>query len=164
MVQASFVALGLVAGGYLVGRGDGIEAAKAAEVRRAAKAAKVVAKVEKGGVEISADVAGELAAAQGRIAALTAQLKEKVPAYVTAEADRRCVVPDGYVRLRDAAGAGLSVVPPAAGGSVDADTGLVLSDLAANDLVNAAAFNACVAEVKAWRGWYPRQAALGLGR
>lgn len=86
-----------------------------------------------------------------------------MPAYVTAEADRRCVVPDGYVRLRDAAGAGLPVVPPAAGGSVDADTGLVLSDLAANDLVNAAAFNACVAEVKAWRGWYPRQADLWSG-
>lgn len=60
---AGLVVLGLVAGGYLVGRGDGIEAEKAAEVRRAAKAAQVVAKVGKGGVEISADVAGELAAA-----------------------------------------------------------------------------------------------------
>lgn len=48
----------------------------------------------------------------------------------------------------------------AAGQSLDADSGLVLSDLAANDLVNAAAFRTAVQEVIAWRSWHAAQAAL----
>jgi hypothetical protein len=83
-----------------------------------------------------------------------------VKTYVTPEADRRCVIPAGYVRLRDAAGAGVAVVPPAAGQSVDADSGLALSDLAENDIANAASFNLLLTEVKAWRGWYGAQTAL----
>jgi hypothetical protein len=148
------------AGGYLLGHRDGVQAEIADEAARTANAQRAVARVEKVGASISADVAGDLAAAQARIAVLTAQLQQKAQTYVTTEADRRCVIPDGYVRLRDAAGAGLPVVPPGSGGSVDANSGLVLSDLAANDLVNAAAFNRCLAEVTAWRGWYPRQADL----
>jgi len=150
----------VAAGGYLLGHRDGVQAEIADEAARTAKAARAVARVEKAGASISADVAGDLAAAQTRIAVLTSQLQQKVPSYVTTEADSRCVIPDGYVRLRDAAGAGLPVIPLGPGGSIDANSGLVLSDLASNDLVNAAAFNRCVAEVTAWRGWYPRQADL----
>lgn len=154
------IGVGIGAGGYMVGREHGVLAEKAAEAARIAEAGRKVAKVEKGGREISADVANDLAASKARIATLTVQLQQKVPSYVTSKADRGCIIPDGYVRVRDAAGANVAVVPPGPGGSIDADSGLVLSDLAANDIVNASAFNQCVAEVKVWRGWYPRQADL----
>lgn len=124
------------------------------------KAQAHVAKIEKDSAQISAKAQADNAAANARIAALTLNLQSKVKTYVTPEADRRCVIPAGYVRLRDAAGTGLPVVPGPAGQPVDADSGLALSDLAANDIVNAASFNILLEEVKAWRGWYVAQADL----
>jgi len=145
---------------YQGGVSAGVERERAANAKLVAEATARASKFAKVSATISETARRDHAVDLARIADLTTKLQQKAPTYVTSEADRRCVIPAGYVRLRDAAGAGVDPVPPAAGGSVDADSGLVLSDLAANDIVNAAAFHTAVAEVKAWRGWYAAQADL----
>ena len=142
--------------GYRAGAAHEVQARAA----RDAEAAGRVAVIQARSAKISADARERHAADLARIDALTVQLQQKVKTYVTPQADRRCVIPVGYVRLRDAAGAGVDPVPGPAGGSLDADSGLVLSDLAANDIANAGAFNAAVQEVRAWRGWHAAQAEL----
>jgi hypothetical protein len=154
----------IVMGGLIWVHADGYRAGRAAErqavAAREIAAARQLARVAQASASISASARADNAAALAQIRTLTLKLQQKVPTYVSPQADRRCVVPVGYVRLRDAAGAGLDPVAPAAGGSLDADSGLVLSDLAENDIANAAAFNAATEEVRAWRAWYARQADL----
>lgn len=145
---------------YRSGVSAGVERERTANAKLVAAAMAKAEKLAKASSAISAAARRDHAADLERINDLTTKLQQKVPIYVTPEADRRCVIPAGYVRLRDAAGAGVDPVPAGSGGSLDADSGLVLSDLAANDVINAAAFHTCVAEVKAWRGWYPAQADL----
>lgn len=145
---------------YQGGVSAGVDRERAANAKLVAEAMAQADKAAKASAAISETARRDHAADLARIADLTTKLQQKVPIYVTPEADRRCVIPAGYVRLRDAAGAGVDPVPPAAGGSVDSDSGLVLSDLAENDVTNAAAFHTAIAEVKAWRGWYAAQADL----
>jgi len=145
---------------YQGGVSAGVDRERAANAKLVAAAMAKADKVAKASNTISENARRDHAADVVRINDLTTKLQQKVPIYVTPQADRRCVIPAGYVRLRDAAGAGVYPVPPAAGGSVDADSGLVLSDLAANDIANAAAFHTATSEVKAWRGWYAAQAEL----
>jgi len=142
--------------GYRAGAAHEVQA----QAVRDAEAAGRVAVIQARSAKISADARERHAADLALIDALSLQLQQKVKTYVTPQADRRCIIPVGYVRLRDAAGAGVDPVPGPAGGSLDADSGLVLSDLAANDIANAAAFNAAVQEVRAWRGWHAAQAEL----
>ena len=161
--HALFFASGLMIIGALVYQGgvsSGVDREKAAEVKRVAVATREAARAAKASVAISSRAQQALNAALNHNVALTYQLQQKVPTYVSSQADRRCVISRGYVELRNAAGAGVDPVPAGAGGSVDADSGLVLSDLARNDITNAAAFHAAVAEVTAWRDWYVAQAAL----
>lgn len=134
---------------------DGQEAERAVQEGRVKAAMERVTKIEAQAARISQAARANSDAQNAKIAALTADLKSKVSTYVTPQADRRCVIPAGYVRLRDAAGAGVPVAPAASGGPVDANSGLALSDLAANDVHNAGEFNRCVAEVKTWRGFWP---------
>jgi hypothetical protein len=145
---------------YQGGVSAGVDRERAANAKLVAAATERAVKVSKASAAISAAARDRHATDLIRINDLTAKLQQKVPIYVTPEADRRCVIPAGYVRLRDAAGAGVDPVPPGPGGSLGADSGLVLSDLARNDVTNAAAFNTAIAEVKAWRGWYATQADL----
>ena len=145
---------------YRGGVGAGVKAEQTAQAQRVEKARAHVARVEGEARKISAASQAQHQADTARIAALSVQLQQKVSTYVSPQADRRCIVPVGYVRLRDAAGAGRPIVPAAAGGSLDADSGVALSDVARVDIETAAAFNAAISEVKAWRGWYVAQADL----
>lgn len=54
----------------------------------------------------------------------------EVPVYVTQESDRNCVVPDGFVRVHDAAANQVALPAPAAGSDPDADSGVALSTVA----------------------------------
>lgn len=145
---------------YRAGISHGVGQERAVNAKLLAAAEARALKVARASDKISADARDRHAADAAQIAELSAQLQQKVTTYVSPASDRRCTIPVGYVRLRDAAGAGVDPVPAASGGSVDADSGLVLSDLARNDVTNAAAFHTAVAEVKAWRGWYVAQADL----
>lgn len=97
----------------------------------------------------SARIAAQDQAAQVRIVTQTRTLIREIPTYVAPQADARCVVPLGFVRLHDAAilppagqgaagldgGPGLTAAPSAAAGW-DADSGLKLSQVAGTVTVN----------------------------
>jgi hypothetical protein len=63
-------------------------------------------------------------------------LREKVPEYVSPEADRRCDVPVGYVRMYNAAVAGVPAAPDDPAQPNDAPSGVALSTVAATDIDN----------------------------
>lgn len=71
------------------------------------------------------------------------RLANQVPIYVTAEADARCTVPNGFVWLYDRAFGG-TLADPAAGApatgpeSADGPSGVPLSQVSAADVANAA--------------------------
>lgn len=142
------------------GYSAGVKHERAQYAKALAKAEKKAAETKKESDAITAKVRVDLASANARIATLSTKLKSEIPRYVSLQADRRCVVSTGYVELRNAAGGGRPAVPESPGRSVDSDSGLVLSDLAENDIENATAFNSAVLEIKAWRDWYARQADL----
>lgn len=82
-------------------------------------------------------------------------LQKEVPVYVTSLADSRCIVPSGFVQHHDAAAAARAAPDPAAaGGSVDADSGVALSAVAGTVAVNYAICHDAIAEVRRWREWY----------
>jgi hypothetical protein len=96
----------------------------------------------------------QFALERGRDQLLLEDLKAKVPTYVTPKADRACVVPRGFVLHHDAAWRG-TPLPEAAGGSVDADSGIPLSRVAGVNTDNAGTCRELRAEVVFWRKWYP---------
>lgn len=124
------------------------------EAERAAHRAKVsewvVEMVER---EARARAAYAKLAAERREIFIT--LQKEVPVYVTSLADSRCIIPRGFVLHHDAAAAaGAAPDPGAAGGSVDADSGLALSTVAGTVTENYAICHDAIAEVKRWREWY----------
>lgn len=85
-------------------------------------------------------------------------IHDKVPVYVTAQADHECVVPAGFVRLHDAAAADVPPVPFAAGESADTPSGIALSTIATIVADNYATCHDALTEAQAWRDWYVGQA------
>lgn len=121
---------------------------------------------------INAAWKAKLAAQAGAARAQIGQLEGKLHAYITPASDSRCTVPVGALVFHDAAARGAAdqggaQVPAGAGGSVDADSRLHLSDVfavvASNYAGAQAALAAAVAEIAAWRDWYVAQRALFTG-
>lgn len=154
------IILAVFACGELHGFSRGVQSEKDAEDKRNIAAMDAAMKLSAAASKITAKTRADLEAANKRNADLTLELQKKVTTYVTPQADRACRIPVGYVLMRNAAGAGVDPLPPGSGGSVDADSGLVLSDLVKNDITNAAAFHAATNEIKAWRDWYVSQADI----
>lgn len=147
-------------GVYLIGRHHGAEAEKAAEAKRLAKAQKAVVRREKKAEATTKKVADKITAQQVRIEYRTKTIIEKVPVYVTAEADAACSVPVGFVVLHDAAASGSEAKLPAApGGSVEAPSGVALSTVSETVAVNYGIAYQWRAEALGWREWYERQAS-----
>lgn len=132
----------------------------AAQAKRLEKAQKHVAKVEAKSAEITKDVGETLVKTQTEIRWRTRTQLQEVVRYVPVESDRACIVNVGALRLHDHAFAGLPGLPGPAGGSVEADSGVSLSALIADDVAFAGTAYDWRAEALAWRSWYPRQAAL----
>ena len=94
-------------------------------------------------------------AAQDRVRTVTRTLIEKVPEYVSATTDARYPLPLGFVRLHDAAVAGvdLSAAAPDPDGTDDAPSGVAASAAAAVIVGNYGACHADqarLAELQAW--------------
>jgi len=109
--------------------------------------------------KVTLDSAVAEAEAQARIVTRTVTITRKVPVYVSAQSDSRCVLPNGFVQLLDAAGlqADPDALPGATGEPHDAAAGLSLSEataLLAADL-GAAAANA--EQLTALQGWIKEQ-------
>jgi hypothetical protein len=144
---------------FQLGQRSGVEREKSDEAQRRAAAVKVVTKVTAEGRKISTDVSTRLERRKVEIRTVTQTLTKEVPVYVTVESDRACVVPDGFVRLHDAAAHG-TAVPAAPGGSVEAASGVPLSAVAETMVTNYGVALEWREEALAWRTWYARQADL----
>ena len=145
---------------YSAGVAAGVEREVATQARREEAARKVVTKVEKVGKAITAAVDQQSAARKVEIRTITKTLIEKVPVYVTVEADRRVDVPVGFVRLHDQAATGLPGLPDAPGLVVDAPSGVPLSAVAGTVVGNYGVAYEWREEALACRAWVARQADL----
>lgn len=152
---AGLSCVALLGGAYGLGHHNGVGSEKAAEASRLAKATKQVAKREDTAKAISTDVAAKTEAARVEIQWRTKTLIEKVPTYVPLSADAECVIPVGFLRLHDAAAAGL---PTPTGEPDNAPSGVSLSRVLATDVENLGVGYDYRAEVIAWRAWYAAQA------
>lgn len=121
------IGAGLFAGGEFHGHARGVADEKAAEAKRLKAAQPAIAKVNAGGVAITRKTEEQTTAAVERIKVVYRDLIKEVPTYVTPEADRRCDLPVGFVRLHDQAAAGLPQVSAPAGDVRDAPSGVPLS-------------------------------------
>lgn len=140
--------------------GLGVAQERAAEAQRLAAAVKKVAKREVVASSITDKAKTGLATEQVRIQTVTRTLIKEVPVYVTPAADDRCVVPLGFVRLHDAAASGgASGLPRAAGGPLDAPSGVQLSAVSATVVSNYGVAHDWRAEALTWRSWYAEQKA-----
>lgn len=85
----------------------------------------------------------------------TASLVQKVPIYVTRKSDDQCIIGVGARSLLDAAATG--AVPAAPSGLPDADSGLALSSVISDNLVNAGSYREAVTKGSTWDDWYDAQ-------
>ena len=146
--------VGLLGGVWLAGDRHGHKAEQAAQARRVEAAKKVVAKTEAKQTAISATIGQQTQAKQVEIRTVTKTLIQKVPVYVTVQADAKCVVPLGFVRLHDAAAAGsLPKVPDTAGQSDDAPSGIALSAVASTVTQNYGICHENAAQLAGLQAW-----------
>ena len=109
-------------------------------------------------------IATAAAEAQVEIRTVTRTLIKEVPVHVTPDDDRRCVVPVGFVRIHDAAAAGIRPVPDPAGRADDAASGLALSAVAGTVVENYAGTCAANArQLSDLQAWVRAQAAVMNG-
>ena len=136
-ILAGVAALAIVTTGVLYARAHwidvGVAREQTAQAERLAKAKPAIVRVEAGGKAITAATDQRAAQRQVEIRTVTHVLKERVPVYVTVEADRRNDLPMGFVWLHDQAAAGVSEAPAHPGVLPDASSGIALS--AATDVI-----------------------------
>lgn len=108
--------------------------------------------------EITQAVGTDVAAAEARVRIEYRTIVERIPVYVTAEADRAVDVPVGFVRLHDAAAAGsTATLPDRPGESVDAPSGVALSAVAGTVAGNYEQCHVWRGQVIGWQDWYAQQ-------
>lgn len=99
-------------------------------------------------------IAAKDAAAQVEIQWRTRTLHDEVPVYVTAQADRECVVPVGFVRLWNDASSGVPAAPDAAPGpDAAAASGVVLSDIGRAHVGDAGQYAAIAKKLSDLQDW-----------
>lgn len=156
--------IALIFGFALHERHVGRDGERKAEVARLVVAQKLNAKREVKAQAITDTAKTQITAERVRIQTVTKTLIEKVPYYVTAKADADCTVPLGFVRLHDAAAAGSAGLPSAAGGPLDAPSGVPLSAVASTVAANYGTALDWRAEALGWRSWYVAQRAAWEAR
>jgi hypothetical protein len=97
-------------------------------------------------------------AAKAKVVEHTQTLIQEVPVYVTPEADARCVVNLGTVRLWQRAVKG--PVPDASAGADDAPSGLACSDLAQAIAQVAGQYDLTASQLTALQSWIQEQRTL----
>ena len=158
-VAAALAVVALLFAVHHHGFSRGVAHEKAAEAARLDRARKDVARREATAAAVTDKARADLGRQTARIEYVTRTLIKEVPVYVSLAADARCVVPVGLVRIHDAAAAGAPVLPAAAGGPLDAPSGVELSAVAATVAENYGAAYLWRAEAMTWRAWYADQAA-----
>ncbi len=160
---AAALAIGLIAG-CLGGYHLRDLQADAADGRRATEAARqttATLSAERQQADITQAVGESAARAQEVIRWRTQTLIREVPVYVTQEADDRCIVPAGFVRLHDLAAAGPHApVPESARGADDAPSGVALSAVAETVTGNYGTCDAVARQLTDLQAWVRAQQAL----
>lgn len=109
--------------------------------------------------QASSQVGEKVEAARVEVRTVTQTLIREVPRYVTVASDAQCSVPAGFVRLHDAAAAGvLPQAPDPAGQPADAPSGIALSAVAATVADN---YGGCREDREALKGWQDWWATVG---
>ena len=144
------LAMALAGGGFLAGWRvhdwkDGAAATKAV-----ARSVQVVQKQ----AAVAERVAVQQQAAQDQVRIVTRTLVQKVPTYVSLEADAGCVVPDGFRLLHDAAAAGVPRAAEPPGQSADAPSGVTLSAVADTVTTNYGICHETTERLKGWQDWW----------
>lgn len=151
-------AIALVAAGLMFSAGWSVHSWKvgAAETKTVIRYVRVAA--AQGAV--NTQVAATTAAATERVVWRIRTIRERIPVYVTVQADARCIVPRGFVRLHDLAAQGLDPgLPGGPAADADADSGLALSAVADTVAGNYGTAHLLEERVKAWEAWYDGQKA-----
>ena len=130
--------------------------ARKAAVEAVKQANKTIAKTQQSAV-ITQGVGERVEKAQVEIRYQTREVVRNVPFYVTKEADRRCDVPLGFVRLHDASATGKAAVPYGSGESADTPSGLVLSTVSSTVGENYGYARELEQQVIGWQSWYAEQ-------
>lgn len=117
--------------------------------------------VERAQADVTQRVGEQTATRQAETRVVTRTIVQRVPEYVTVEADRKCVLPDGFVSLHDAAAAGdATTLPESAGGAHDAPSEIACSEALRIVVENYGDYHALAAQVTGWQTWARDQQAL----
>lgn len=118
---------------------------------------------ERAQADVTQQIGEQAAARQAEVRYVTRTITEKVPVYVTPEADRTCVLPLGFVRVHDAAaetpGPGDPLSEPA-GSANDAPSGVACSTAAETIVGNYGDYYAVAAQLTSLQEWVATQQAL----
>ena len=125
-----------------------------ADARAALMASEGAREIEGKNEATATDVGRQVEEAKTEIQYVTRTIIQKVPEYVTTEADARCVVPNGFVWLHDASATGNPPAPAASGESADADSGVTLSEVVPVIADNYAYTRTLEAQVTGWQTWF----------
>ena len=138
---------------------------KLAQQTALTRAAVTAAAAQKREDAVTLDVALANAAAQEKTRVLTRTILEKVPTYVTIASDRACSVPNGFVRLFDAASAGTdpASLPGTAGEPDGAASGVALSQIAALSAENDTRYHAVSGQLRELQAWVEEQKRIANG-
>lgn len=158
-----YIEIAIIAGLLLVGFGTRDyfhQRSVQKELRREVAKANDVVKVEQKSDNATQQVATDVAKSVDRVQTVTRTIIKEVPVYVTREADTRCVITDGFVRLHDAAASATAPVPYSAGQSPDAPAGIEASTVSATVADNYGTCNVWREQVLGWQSWYASQRSL----
>lgn len=149
--------------GVLAGAGwihhDGVMRERAKTAAAVAQFEAVKAAKEAAAIKSASAIKEALSGRKIEIRTVTNTIIKEVPTYVSSRADAACIVPRGFVQLYDAA-ARLSGFPAATSESLDAPSGIPLSNVSRTTATNFDACHSAAAEANAWRRWWTEQNAI----
>jgi hypothetical protein len=130
---------------------------EAAKIHDADQAAIKLADAEKRAAEATGRVVVKYVEQAAEIRWRNREVIREVPKFVSVEADRACVVPVGFIRLRNAAGACGGPVPEPSPGADDAPSGVALSAVAAADAQWAGQYCSVATQLESLQAWVTAQ-------
>lgn len=148
--------------GYVVHKMDlsTLNGLKLADQMAETKAVQLAAKMTAASDKVSLDAAVAEAQAQQKIVTNTITITKEIPVYVTAKSDANCILPNGAIKLLDAAGLGAdpATLSGAAGELNDAPSGISLSQAVA--LLAANLGNGNAEQLSVLQAWVRQQSAI----
>lgn len=86
---------------------------------------------------------------------------QRIPLYITRKADDQCVVARSVVSLLNA---NALDIPAPAVSLPDANSGVAITEIVADDTINSGSYHSLAERLKAWDEWYDGQSKVALTR